>query len=147
MIELRKYIPEDFMIIKRRDFDGLTFNNFPNPKAIAQRLTKGTAYTITDGYEIVASAGVLHLWKGVGEGWAVTSKLVEKYPVFFAKTVWDKINEIIEDMQLVRLQTLVDSEHIVSQKWLERMGFTNEGLMRKYLGGRDFFRYAWIREK
>ena len=146
MIELRKYVPEDFMIIKRRDFDELTFNSFPNPKAISLRLTKGPAYTIVANSDLVACAGVLPLWKGVGEGWAVTSNLVEKYPVFFAKTVWAKITEIIEVMQLIRLQTLVDCDHVVSQNWLDRMGFTNEGIMRKYLGGRDFFRYAWIRE-
>lgn len=145
MIEVREYRPEDYMIIKRRDFDSFTFMSFPDPKAIALKLTKGMSYTITNG-DVVACGGVLPLWKGVGEGWAVTSPLVEKYPLFFAKSVWEKTTEIIEKLQLVRLQTLVDAEHTISQKWLERMGFTNEGLMRKYLGGRDFFRYAWIRE-
>jgi RimJ/RimL family protein N-acetyltransferase len=50
-------------------------------------------------------------------------------------------------MDLDRIQTVVDAEHTVSHKWVERMGFKNEGLMRKYLGGRDFYRYALIREK
>lgn len=145
MIELRDYKPEDFMIIKRREFDALSFMKFPNPKLISLRLTKGPAFTITNG-NIIACGGVLPLWKGVGEGWMVTSPLVEKYPILFAKTAWAKITEIIENLQLVRLQTVVHSEHIVSQKWLQRMGFTNEGLMRKYLGDIDYFRYAWIRE-
>lgn len=146
MIEIRKYQPEDFLTIKRRDFDALAFMHFPNPKAIASRLAKGPAFTMLNG-NIIACAGVLPLWKGSGEGWAVTSPLVEKYPVTFAKSVFLKITEIIEEMQLIRLQTVVDAEHTVSQNWLKRMGFKDEGLMRKYLGGRDFYRYAWIREK
>jgi len=146
MIEIREYRPEDYMIIQRRYFDSLTFMNFSNPKAIAINLTKGIAYTLTNGTPI-ACGGVMPLWEGVGEGWVVTSELVERYPLTFAKTVWRKMKEIIDEMDLVRVQTLVDAEHTVSMKWVERMGFENEGLMRKYLGGRDFYRYALLREK
>jgi len=50
-------------------------------------------------------------------------------------------------MDLERVQTTIDAEHEVSKAWAERMGFVNEGLMRKYIAGRDFYRYALIREK
>jgi hypothetical protein len=146
LIEIREYKPEDYMIIQRRHFDSLTFLNFPNAELVAKNLLKGQAYTITNGVPI-ACGGILPLWAGVGEGWVVTSPLVEKYPVIFAKTVWRATVELIESMDLDRIQTVVDVEHTVSHKWVERMGFKNEGLMRKYLGGRDFYRYALIREK
>jgi len=146
MIEIRPYKPEDYMIIQRRHFDSLTFMNFPDPSAVARNLASGRAYTIANGVPI-ACGGVLPLWKGVGEGWVVTSDLVEKYPLIFAKTVWRAMTELIVDMGLERIQTVVDSEHTVSQRWVERMGFKNEGLMKKYLGGRDFIRYAIVRDK
>jgi hypothetical protein len=145
-IKVRDYAPEDYMIIQRRKFDSLTFLNFPNAKQVGKNLAKGPAYTITNGVP-VACGGILPLWTGVGEGWVVTSPLVEKYPVIFAKTVWRETVRLIESMDLDRIQTVVDAEHTVSHKWVERMGFKNEGLMRKYLGGRDFYRYALIREK
>jgi hypothetical protein len=144
MIELREYKPEDYMTIQRRHFDSLTFLNFPNPNAIALNLFRGPAFTLTNG-QIIGCGGILPLWKGVGEGWVITSDLVEKYPILFAKTVWRKMKELMVRMGLERVQTLVDAEHTVSQKWVERMGFENEGLMHKYLGGRDFIRYAIVR--
>ena len=146
MLEVRKYRPDDYMVIKRRHFDSLTFLNFPNPSAISVNLSKGPAYTITNGTPI-ACGGILPLWKGVGEGWVVTSDFVEKYPILFAKTVWRNMAALIESMDLERIQTVVDAEHDVSRKWVERMGFKSEGLMRKYIGGRDYIRYALIRER
>jgi hypothetical protein len=145
MIELRQYRPEDYMTIQRRHFDSLTFLNFPDPNAIARNLSRGPAFTLTNGIPI-ACGGVLPLWKGVGEGWVVSSPLVEKHSFLFARTAWRKIMELVETMDLVRLQTLVDAEYRVSRRWVERMGFVNEGVMRKYLGGRDYIRYALIRE-
>lgn len=146
ILKVREYRPEDYMIIQRRRFDSLTFMNFPNPELIAKSLLRGPAYTITNGVP-VACGGILPLWEGVGEGWIVTSPLVEKYPYTFAKTVWRETERLIRSLNLDRIQTVVDAEHTVSQIWVERMGFENEGLMKKYLGGRDFFRYALIREK
>lgn len=145
MIKLRKYIPEDYMTINRRHFDSLTFLNFPDPKAIAINLTRGPAYTLENG-GIIACGGILPLWKGVGEVWVVSSPLVEKHPIFFAKTAWRKLFEMIKDLDLERVQSLVDAEHKVSMVWVERMGFKQEGVMRKYMNGRDFIRYAWVRE-
>ena len=145
MIEIRDYRPEDFMTIKRRTFDAITFENFANPEAVSKNLLRGKAYTLTNGSPI-ACAGILPLWKGVGEGWVVTSDLVEKYPVSFAKTVWRGMVHTIKTLKLERVQTIVDVEHTVSQEWVEWMGFEQEGIMRKYLGGRDFFRYALVRK-
>jgi len=145
-LRIREYRPDDYMVINRRHFDSLTFLNFPKPYAIAVNLLKGKAYTITNGQPI-ACGGILPLWNRVGEGWVVTSHLVEQYPIIFAKTVWRATKRLIESMDLDRIQTVVDAEHTVSQKWVERMGFKNEGLMKKYLGGRDFYRYALVREK
>ena len=145
MIEIRPYIPEDYMKINRRHFDSLTFMNFPTPKLVAQNLARGPAFTgLADG-EIIACGGILPLWKGVGEAWVVSSELVSLYPITFAKVIWRKMRSIIGELELERVQTTVDKEHKVSQKWLERMGFKNEGLMRKFLGGRDYYRFAWIK--
>jgi hypothetical protein len=144
-LRIREYKPKDYIVINRRHFDSLTFLSFPNPEAIAQSLLKGPAFTLTNGVPI-ACGGILPLWAGVGEGWVVTSPLVEKYPVLFAKTVWRTTFELLKNSDLDRIQTVIDAQHTVSQKWAERMGFRNEGLMRKYLGGRDFYRYALIKE-
>jgi len=146
VIEIRAYREDDYMKIQRRHFDALTLMNFPKPELVAKRFTKGIAYTIEVPEGLVASGGVIPLWKGVGEAWVVTSELVETYPILFAKTVWEKLYEIINANGIERVQTTIHKDHIISQRWAERMGFENEGLMRKYLGGEDYYRYALIRE-
>ena len=145
MIEVRQYVPDDYITVNRRYFDSLTIMHFPNPRSVANNLARGPAFTgLADG-EIIACGGILPLWKGVGEAWVVSSELVSLYPITFAKVIWRKMKAIIEELELERVQTTVDAEHKVSQRWLERMNFKNEGVMRKFLGGRDYYRFAWIK--
>ena len=146
MIEIRDYKPEDYFEIERRKFDLITFLNFPNPKLIAETLGRGPAFTLLSDGQIIACGGIVPFWKGVGESWVISSKLVNQYPLSFAKVVWRKLLELIDKFNFERVQTVVDAENIVSQKWLERMGYKNEGQMRKYIKGRTFYRYAWIKE-
>ena len=50
MTEIRKYKPEDYMAIQRREFDLVTFLNFPKPQEIAENLANGVAFTgLVDG--------------------------------------------------------------------------------------------------
>ena len=147
MIELKQYSPEDYLKIRRRDFDMLTFLNFPNPKVVARNLLRGMAITGFRDEEIVACGGIMPLWKGVGEAWVVTSPLVKMCSFSFVKVVWRRLLTFTKIMELERVQTTVDAEHEVSRKWVERMGFKQEGLLKKYINGRDFFRYALIKEK
>ena len=145
MVTIRPYQPEDYLAITRREFDEITFKNRSNPDATARELAKGMAFTGVNEGGIIACGGVLPIWKGVGEAWAVTSPLVQKYPLVFAKTMRSKLIEIIIANSFERVQTIVDAEFRVSQRWLERMGFKYEGEMEKYISGRTYLRYAWIR--
>ena len=146
MTEIRKYKPEDYMAIQRREFDLITFLNFPDPREIAENLANGVAFTgIVDG-ELITCGGIMKVWEGVGEAWIVSASSVDHYPFTFAKIVVRGLRDIIKELKLERVQTTVDSKYLVSQKWLEWMGFVNEGRMRKYINGRDFFRYALIKE-
>lgn len=147
MIEIKQYSPEDYMKIKRRDFDMLTFLNFPNPRIAARNLLRGMAITGFRDGEIIACGGIMPLWKGVGEAWVVTSPLVRVCSFSFVKVVWRRLKVFTSILGLERVQTTVDAEHEVSIKWVERMGFIREGLMKQYINGRDFYRYALIREK
>jgi len=143
MLELRKFKPEDYLEIERRKFDMLTYLQFPDSKEVASRLAKGIAYTLVNSKSIVASGGILPFWKGVGEAWMVTSGLVPEYGMSFAKTVLKMLNEYAQGYD--RIQTMVDAEHKVSLRWVEWMEFRNEGLMRKFIGGRDYYRFARVR--
>jgi hypothetical protein len=143
MLELRKFEIGDYFEIERRKFDMLTFLNFPDPREVAKRLATGPAYTLVNSKNIVAAGGVVPFWKGVGEGWVISSDLVPQHGIAFAKTVLRMLEDIEKNFE--RIQTTVDAEHKVSLKWVEWMGFKCEGLMRKFIGGRDYYRFARVR--
>lgn len=143
--EVRTYKPEDYLEVSRRKFDRFTFGTRGNPEIISEQLSEGMAFTEVCKDGVIACGGVLPIWKGVGEGWAITSDLVCKYPFSFAKIVHKKLGEIIRYYKLDRVQTVVHSEFKTSIKWIERMGFKYEGEMPKYIAGMTYFRYAWIR--
>jgi hypothetical protein len=145
MITIRKFKTEDYFEIERRHFDLLTYLNFPNPRSIACNLAKGPAYTAVSDGKIVASGGILPLWKGVGEAWIVSSDLVPKNKIAFVKAVADILGKLVKEKDFDRVQTTIDKDHAASIKWAERMGFINEGVMEKFIGGRDYIRYALIR--
>jgi len=143
--ELRPYQPEDYLNVSRREFDLYTFGTRGNPEIIAKQLLDGKAFTGVCEKGLIACAGVLPLWRGVAEAWCVGSPLIEHFKFSFPKVVHRKITEMINYYGLDRLQTIVDREFITSIKWLERMGFQYEGEMPKYIAGRTYWRYAWIR--
>lgn len=144
MIEIRKYDPQDYITIQKRKFDALALLSFPDPIDMARSFLRGPAFTMVNG-DIIACGGVLKLWKGVGEGWLLTSPLIELHRVAFGRAAVRTIERLMDDLQLERLQTMVDAEHWVSRGWLQWMGFEPEGVMKKYLGGRDFIRFAKVR--
>ena len=143
--EVRPYQPEDYLDISRREFDLYTFGERGNPEIIAKQLFYGKAFTGICEKGLIACAGVIPLWRGVAEGWCVGSPLIEQFRFTFPKMVHKKIQELINYYQLDRLQTIVHPDFVVSQNWLKRMGFKDEGPMERYIAGKTYLRYAWIR--
>jgi hypothetical protein len=105
----------------------------------------GPAWTgLYDG-EIMACCGVIILWAGVAEAWLVTTNLCEQHRLSFHRAIKQNLARLIADMGLQRLQAAVHAEHVVSQKWVERLGFSHEGLMAAYgPDGSDYVRYAKV---
>jgi hypothetical protein len=146
-VEIREYRPTDYIRINRREFDKKIFSNIPNPMVAAYNLARGPSFTGVYEGEIVGCGGVILFWKGVGEAWLITSPLVDKFRLTFAKTIHRKLEELIKSLDLERVQAIVDAEFKTGQKFIERMGFINEtpSGMKKYIGGRTFYRYALIK--
>jgi hypothetical protein len=108
-------------------------------------LRSGPAYTGLHEGRVVVVAGIVKLWMGVGGGWSLTSPLVEKFPVSFHRAVWRNILKSEENLCLHRLQITVQASHIVSQSWVERLGFQFEGVLKKYgPDGEDYLLFARV---
>lgn len=94
----------------------------------------------------VVAFGVSASFNGLGSGWAYGTKRMPKVmkaaTLFALRTVKPML--IAQGFRRVEVRTSVD--HDLSHKWLERLGFTREGIAVDYgMGGRDFVTYAATR--
>jgi len=100
---------------------------------------------VKDG-EIVAVGGMMPMWEGVGEGWAITSTLIHKEIFWFHRFVVRDIVGKMKERKIHRLQATVHQDNTISMKWLKRMNFIEEGCLHKYSpDGADYYMYARIR--
>lgn len=124
----------------------VTFLSFTDPVALARAMATGPAFTMVEDESpaIIACGGILPLWRAVGELWMVSSPLVEAHGVKFTMAAIRMVEGVMREFEMERVQTSVDVRNEKSIKLLNLLKFKNEGVMRKYIGGRDFFRYARV---
>ena len=130
--------------IRLRPMDALGVQGIPNLRerlirvALMQMAVSGLA-----GDEVVFCGGLLTLWPGVEEAWLLTSPLVEKYPVWFHRTVDRYLHDKEIELGLRRIQMTVHQDHETGKRWAERLGFACEARMAKYgPQGHDYYLYA-----
>jgi len=105
----------------------------------------GPAYTALDGNAIIGIAGVVILWPGVGEAWVYANPEIRRYPKTIHRAVKEKLDEIIAGYGLHRVQAFVLSDFETGIRWVKRLGFEEEGLMRAYTpDGKDCIRFARV---
>jgi len=93
----------------------------------------GPARTMFDGDLVIGCSGILcGAWKGIGEVWSIPSVHVPKYPKSVYKEAMIFINESIEALDLYRLHTTIREEDTTAIRWIEKLGFQREGLMRQF---------------
>lgn len=130
-----------------REFDRRVFLSVPNSaKELIAYERGGYSWTATVGTQILGAGGVVQIWEGVACCWLLSTPLVEKYKLFLHRTVRNVIIKATENLNLHRIETAILTDHQVSQQWAERLGFINEGLMRKFDSkGNDYYRYALVK--
>lgn len=104
----------------------------------------GPAFSVfSDDRLLIVIAGVGIIWEGVGVAWTVPSIYVDDYKLSFHKAVKDYLEKIIESNNLHRVQCYVHKDYDVSQKWVKRLGFYREGLLKQFGSDKaDYYIYA-----
>lgn len=116
------------------------------------KYTKSYAYTLAikpesnRSFTIIACAGIIELWPGVGEAWALVSALVEKYPLCFHRAIKHGLRNIQNAHHFHRIQLTVKVDSPTNYfNWVHILGFQWEGLQRMFGPDRnDHYRYARI---
>jgi hypothetical protein len=103
---------------------------------------EGKSFTAISGENILACAGVMPIWKGRGEAWALMT-LDFKHDFLAFHYAAKRFLNIVD---MTRVEAHVDVGFDCAKRWVERLGFEFEGKMRAYTpDGRDCLRYARVK--
>lgn len=101
----------------------------------------GPAYSLVDGDEVFACAGLIPQWEGRAVAWALISE--EAGPHFLRIT--RAVRRCFDLHPFRRIETAVSHDFQQGHRWAQMLGFTREGLMRSYTpDGRDCDLYARV---
>jgi len=148
-IEVIPYLSKHALEILVRPHDEKNVKESKEFETWAEANANGAAFTgrrISDG-KILACAGVRILWPGVGEAWAIFCNEIGSYKKEAYIYVLTYLKQIIEDFKLRRIQAYVRADVPIALKYIEQLGFQQEGLLRKFgRDGKDQYIYALILE-
>jgi hypothetical protein len=106
----------------------------------------GLTYTVLDGDKVVAIGGLVPMWSGVSEAWAIVMP--------GALRCFKAVHRAAHNLFAAylgnggrRIQTMVLCDFEGGLSWLKHLGFHHEGTMPQYgPDGRDYDRFARIKE-
>jgi len=108
----------------------------------------GPAYTLAIKDEIILCGGVMLIGWQRGEAWTLFAKNFRKYPISCFKACKWVIAEAIREHKLRRVQAVIEPCIDRAREFIERLGFTQEGTLRRFgPEGEDFAMYAKIVEE
>lgn len=133
MLEIREFQPLDILSLHWREPDKSITESLDNPLEIARQYAKaGPAWTAFWDGTPAFCAGVILLWRGLGEGWVLSSDLVAQHPFAFHRAIRKHLEEVIREHKLRRVQVAIPETHTTSCRWILRLGFLYESSMPKY---------------
>ena len=142
-LEVVPFKKEHLSLLKVRDFELYRMEHIQQFPEVYEH---SAGYSVFDNSKLIFCAGVIPYWKGVGEAWIVCDACVKHYIrelYFYTKLYLDRI---VDRYKLHRVQSSVMVDYQPGHRFLERMGFRREGLMRQYdWQGKDYYLYARIR--
>lgn len=147
LLHIIAFEPEHLGQMLPRKFEAAEMAYVGDPELYTRAyLQRGPAWTGIVRDQIMGCAGVCLLWRGVGEAWMVTTELVARCPLAFHRAIAGRLDEVMMSMNLWRLQAAIHAEHEVSRRWVQRLGFEEEGIMQRYgPDGKDYVRFARVR--
>lgn len=105
----------------------------------------GPAYTAIIEDQVVFCAGITITWHGVGVAWCYADCSASKYAreVYCAQLGF--LDRCTKEYGLHRVQAFALASWRMAWRYLERLGFQREGLMRKYSPNQeDYYLYARV---
>lgn len=131
-----------FAIQERAEVDNFDFEFFI--RANAHIIERFPSITGVVGETYIACGGFILLWPNAAELWAKVSPEAKAYKIELDEIILNFITDTARAFHLSRLQATVDKEFIVAKRWIEFLGFREEGLLKKYFNNKDYLMYSRI---
>jgi len=107
----------------------------------------GYAFTGALAGKPMCCFGIIKLWAGVAEMWLIPDANLTTVARSFHRVTKAFFDICMEDLQLIRLQVTVHTLNGPADKWIKRLHFNEEGVLRRFgPEGADYKMYAKLKE-
>jgi hypothetical protein len=145
-VTLESFKLEHIDEMRLREYDHKSVEYLKDAEVV-QVFMKGPAITVRVNGVIAGSGGFAIPWPGRAEAWLLTTPLIARYPKL-AFSLAKHYLSMAPSMGFTRIETAIAESHHVARRWLKRLGFTEESLMRRFgPNGQNFVRYVIIPDK
>lgn len=146
-LRVREYETSDFTEIELTDPVRIAREGEPVEQLALEHKLLGPAATVVDPEgRIVFCCGLHVMWKGTAILWSVFSPLARKY-VHTWRVVQRLLDYCQDEAGFTRIQCDVDPRWADAVRFLLKLGFVCEGVMRRFgPGGIDKALYAKVRK-
>jgi len=133
-MEFKPFKLDHMKYMNIREYDKKIIDSFGKSyeQVLKEMTFQGPSFSLFKDGQILASGGVILYWNGVAEGWLITDEKADMFPKTFYKGIKMKLEELAEKLGLHRIHMNVIEGHDKSCRWLMRMGYRFEGLMKNY---------------
>ena len=108
----------------------------------------GLSFTLFLDETPIVSGGIVPMWKGVAEGWVLSSKHILDYKIKAASLIRKRLDYLCTNNKIIRLQTAVKEEFLTGVRFAQWLGLEKEGLMKYYgLDQTNYWRMAKYYER
>lgn len=124
---IREYQQDDILKIKlqpaQKDFECWV-------DTINKRGINGRYVTYTEGAEVKACIGIIMMWPGRYQAWALIGD-VDNWTAFHRQTVRE-LHKAANELSIRRMEMTTEEGFIESERWAEMLGFEYESTMPKF---------------
>lgn len=140
MIEVHPYRYTDALAFDPKE---IGVKNQPDYVKWAKMNELGVGYTIVDGNQIIACAGIRIFWEGVGEAWAIMSNNSSRYLKVVLEEFSKRLEFYIQEKKIRWIQSAISTESEKNIHFAQHFGFERKCEMKGYLpDGSDALLYA-----
>jgi len=118
---LHPFHAEDLLACQDRD------TRDPQAWSLArEKERRGPAYTARVGDTVIACAGVMVVWPGVGMAWVVLTDEAVPFRVWVTRTIRAVLRDVVRALALHRVEAVVLADSPRNLRWIRALGFRPE---------------------